>query len=115
MFGLGILTYVKIGAAVLLMAVAGYFIYEFRHRGTQITELRQQVAELNLKAEVIEKAQKATESYNQAQKEVAKKNVKEKADVDTMVESGDDTGLSDLYIKHGLLNPSKGGASKSGT
>jgi Tfp pilus assembly protein PilN len=100
---MGILTYVKIGAAVVIIAVLGYFVWNYQHMQTKIVALQEKVAGLELRAEVIEKAQKATDTFMKKKTAVQARVVKEKANVDQVVESGDDAGMRNLFINQGLL------------
>lgn len=109
MFGFGILTYLKIGAVVVILGVAGYFVYEYRHMATQIVALKDEIEGLKLRAEVIKKAQAATDKFMQAKTKVVTRNVQQKAEVDQVVEAGDNSGMQSLFIQHGLLNAPKTG------
>lgn len=114
MFGIGIITIIKAFVVATIIGVLGYLIWDYRHmKNTVIPELKQEITALNLRAEVIEKAQKATDDYLKAKAKVVQRNVQERADIDKAVEAGDDPHLRDLFIQHGLLSVPKapGGAS----
>lgn len=107
---MGILTYIKIGAAVVLLGVASYFVYEYKHMATEIVGLKDEIEGLKLRAEVIEKAQAATDTFMKKKTAVQNRVAKEKTNVDKVVESGDDAGMRQLFIDRGLLGPKAGPA-----
>jgi hypothetical protein len=114
MFGLGIFTYLKIGLVIVVLAVCGYYVWSYQHMKGQITELKAEIDGLKLRAEIIEKAQKATDEYLKKKTIIQTRVVKEKANVDKVVESNDNPAMRDLFIRNGLLqdnrNDPKGGA-----
>lgn len=110
---MGILTYAKIGAAVVTLAVCGYFVWNYQHMQTKIVGLEEKIAGLELRAEVIEKAQKRTDEAVEAQKKAVLKNVQRKAQVDQVVESGNDPAMQQLYLDRGLLRRLQADDSKS--
>lgn len=114
MFGFGILTYVKIGAAVVILAVCGYYVWSYHSMKTEIVTLKTEIESLKSRAEVIEKAQQATDKFMKAKTKVVTRNVKERAEVDQVVESGDDPAMRQLYLNHGLLKPSQTGSPAGG-
>ena len=103
--GLSILTWVKIGAAVVIIAVAGYFVWNYKYMQTEISGLKQKVAGLELQAEVVKKAQEATDKIVKAMQARSRKNVQVQTEVDKVIESGDDEPLDKLFIDRGMLNP----------
>lgn len=104
---MGLLTYLKIGAAVVLLAVGGFFYWNYHHMQNKIVALQTEIEGLKLRAEIIEKAQKATDEYLKKKTIIQTRVVREKADVDKVVESGDTTGMRDLFIKHRLLDDNR--------
>ena len=106
---MGVLTYIKIGAAVVLLGVASYFVYEYKHMATTIKTLNDKVAGLELRAEVIEKAQATTDAFMKKKTTVQGKATNEKAEIDQTIQAGDNAHLRDLFVNHGLLAPSKTG------
>ena len=53
---MGVLTYIKIGAAVVILGVWGKFAWNYQHMAGKIGALEAKVAGLQLRADVIEKA-----------------------------------------------------------
>ena len=102
-------------AVVALVGFCGYYVYKYHHMQTQIVELQKETASLKQKAAIIEKAQKATEAYDKAKREVAKKNVEDDAAIDKMVENRDESGMRDQFVKHGWLRGPDNGATKGRT
>ena len=102
---MGILTYVKIGAAVAILLVAGYFIYQYKHMQAVIAKQQEQIVALELRAEVIEKAQAATDAFMKKKTVVQIRVVKEKANIERIVETKNDAGMKQLFINRGLLIP----------
>lgn len=102
--------YGVIGAIIAALVLGNYFYV--KHLQTKIATLENKVAGLELRAEIVEKAQRATDSYMKTRDQRVKKNVQDDANIDKMVESGDDPAMRQLFIDHGLLTP-KTGASGS--
>lgn len=110
---MGIFTYLKIGLAVVVLSVCGYFVYEYKHMASEIVGLKTEISGLKLRADVIEKAQKATDAFMQTKGKVVKRNVQEHAVIDQAVELGDDPAMQSLFMQYGLLQPQSGGAAPS--
>ena len=110
----GILTYIKIGAAVVIIAVAGYFVWNYKHMQTKIAGLEQKVAGLELQAEVVKKAQEATDKTVKAMQARSRKNVQVQTEIDKAVESGNTSAVDKLWLDRGMFSPRssapKGGA-----
>jgi hypothetical protein len=102
---MGIFTYIKIGAALVILGVVGYFVYDYKHMKTVITQQQEKIAGLELRAKIIEKAQAATDAFMKKKAAVQNRLVREKANVDKVVEAGDDAGMRQLFINSGLLGP----------
>lgn len=105
----GFLTWIKIGAVVAALAVCGFFYWNYHHMQTQIVNLKDEIEGLKTRAEIIEKAQKATDEYLKKRTAIQRKAASVKTKVDTVVESGDDAGMRNLFIERGLLTPRKTG------
>lgn len=89
------------GVIVALLVGGGYwYIYHLR---AKVDKLVTQVATLELKAEIIAKAQKATEDWQAKRDAIKRKASNEKEKIDKVVESGDHTAMRDLFKQHGLL------------
>lgn len=108
----------KIGAwivgAVVVAALVGGGYWYIKHLQGQVTDLKDEVASLTARAEVIEKAQAATDEFMKKKTAVQVRVVREKANVDKVVEAGDDAGMRQLYLDRGLLGP-KASPPASGT
>jgi len=109
-----ILTYIKIGAAVVLLGVCSFYVWSYQHMKGQIVTLQTEIEGLKLRAEVIEKAQAATDKFMQAKTKVVKKNVQQRAEVDAVVESGDSSGMRNLWINRGMLKSAETGVAGGG-
>jgi hypothetical protein len=107
---MAILTYLKIGGAVMLLAVAGFFYWNYHHLQNKVVTLQTEIDGLKLRAEVIEKAQRATDEYVKQRGAIQRKVTSVKAKVDQVVEAGDDIAMRDLFILNGLLQSPKAGA-----
>ena len=103
MFGLGMFSYLKIGLVLVVLAVGGYYIWSYQHMKGQIVALKTEIEGLKLRAEVIEKAQKATDAFMKKRTTIQTRVVKERANVDKVVESGDNLAMQQLFINNGLL------------
>ena len=102
---MSIISYIKISLAVLVFVILGYFVYEYKHMQTVIAAQQEQINALNLRAEVIEKAQKASDEAKKKMTVVKRRVVKENADVDQVVEANDNPHMQSLFRDHGLLQP----------
>ena len=109
-----IFTYLKVGVAVILLGVAGYFVWSYQHMKSKIAGLEEKVAGLELRAEIIEKAQQATDEFMKKKSTVQSRAGKERANVDKVVESGDDPAMRQLFINNGLLKPPQANSPASG-
>lgn len=105
MFGLGIFTYLKIGLITVALAIGGYYVWSYHHMKTKVATLEAEIGGLKLRADIIEKAQKATEEYQKKMTAIQRKVAGEKAKVDQVVESGDNDSMKKLFIEQGLLMP----------
>ena len=114
MFGFGILTYVKIAAVVVILSVCGYYVWSYHHMQTKIAALQTEIDNLKARAEVIEKAQVATDKFMKARQGVVRKNVQKQAEIDQVVESKDDAGMQQLYLNRGLLQHTNGNTPQGG-
>lgn len=104
--------YGVVGLIVLLM-VGGTYWY-VKHLQAKVAGLEQKVAGLELQADIIKKAQEATDKTLKAMAARRKVNVQDNTKIDTVVESGDSSAVDKLLIERGLLAP-KAGTSKSGS
>jgi uncharacterized protein YoxC len=109
-----IFTYIKIGIIAALVIVSVYLVWNYKHMQTVIENQKQEIAGLNLRAGVIEEAQKATDEYIKKASTIRRRAASENKEIDKVVGSGDNPAMRDLFIKRGLLedhrNDSKGGA-----
>jgi len=105
---MGIFTYIKIGVVVVLLGICGYYVYQYKHMQTTIAGLQSEINALQLRAEVIEKAQAVADKYRETSKKVVRRNVQQRQEIDRVVESGNDTAMRDLFITNGLLQGTKG-------
>jgi Tfp pilus assembly protein PilE len=83
---MGIITWFKIGAAAVLIALAGFFYFNYQHRGKVIEAQKIQIQELE-----------AAEKYYKAQPEIDKHTQELKNEVKKAVESGDIDAVRFLY------------------
>lgn len=110
---MGVLTYLKIGAVVVILAVCGFYVYNYQHMKGQIVKLEEKIAGLELRAEIIEKAQRATDAFIAKKTTVQRKAANEKSEIDQTVQAGDNAHLRELSTAHGLLKPKSTGPSPS--
>ena len=95
MFGLGILTYVKIGAAMALIAVGSYFYLDYRHAKAKIATLEVVVEQQHQAIEFYQKSQ-AIDVNTKTQKEEAKK----------IIDEGDPQKIIDFFDRMKKLSQS---------
>lgn len=113
MVGMGILTYVKIALAAVVLGVCGYYVWNYHHMQTKITALEDKVASQQLSIEILDKARVATEAFIAKQSKVKRRVSIEQQQIDQTVNTGDDSSLSSFYDKY-RMRP-KGQGSNSGT
>ena len=101
---MGIFTYLKIGAAVVILAVCGYYIFNYEHMKTKIAAQQIQIDNLKLEQDVLAKKQKTFDDYL-VKKGVIKKRVNhEEQKIDQTVDSGDVNHILDMFHQ---LHPDK--------
>lgn len=106
---MSILSWIKIGGAVILLGVCGYYVWSYQHMKGQITALQTEIEGLKLRAKIIEKAQEATDAFMKKKTIVQVQVVKEKANVDQVVESKDSSAMQRLFLDRGMLVAPKTG------
>jgi hypothetical protein len=100
MFGLGIFTYIKIGLAVVIISVCGYYVWNYHHMASKIAAQQIQIDNFKLELGVLADKQKAFDEF-MAKKTVVKRRVASvEQEVDQDIESGDVTRILDMF--HGL-------------
>ena len=113
------LTYLKIGAAVILLGIAGYFYWNYQHMQTVIAKQQIEIDNLKLVQGVLEEKQAAVDAYIAKREDIRKKVAYEQKQIDKEVATVDDTGLDGLYDRYRVRpkgqsdNPANGGASRS--
>ena len=75
---------------------------------TEIIALKKEVGDLKTKAEIIEKAQKATDIYQKKQTVFQKKGKSDNVKTDQLVEANDNVAIRKLFIDRGMLNTPTG-------
>jgi hypothetical protein len=75
---------------------------------TTIAQQKEKIAALELRADIIEKAQKAADEYNQKKNVIQRKVSSDKTQIDQVVESGDNAAIRKLFIDRGMLVPKTG-------
>jgi hypothetical protein len=81
-----IFTYIKIGTAVLIAAILGYFVLEYQHRGNVITALKVQAEQL-----------KAATAYYEKQPAIDAKTQEVNDEINKAVDAGDVDRVRELY------------------
>jgi hypothetical protein len=104
---MGIFTYVKIGLAVAVLAILGYFVLEYRHRGTVIETQKNEIANLKVEKTVFEAKQKVYEEFMAKKPVIQKRVTHEKEQIDQAVNTVDDAGLRALYDRYRMLTGSE--------
>lgn len=90
---------------LILLSLAGGTYFYVKHLQAKVAGLELKVDGLELRAEIIEKAQVATDAFMKKKTTVQRKATSEKAEIDQTVQAGDDTHLRELFVNHGLLQP----------
>ena len=103
----------KIGAylvgAVVVAALVGGGYWYVKHLQGEVAGLKDKVAGLELRAEIVEKAQAKTDEFMKKKTTVQRKATSEKAEIDQTVQAGDNAHLRELFVNHGLLQPKSSG------
>ena len=95
--------YGAMGFIVLILLSTGYGLYKYQER--RADRLEEQNAALALGQQLIMEAQEATKKFNQGKAQEQRRSADEQAQIDTVVESGDDVRMRSLWESHGLLRP----------
>ena len=102
---MGIFTYLKIGLAVAILAVCGYYVFNYEHMKTKIAAQQIQIDNLKLKQDILIKRQKTIDDYLVKKGAIKRRVVHEEQQVDQTVDSGDVTRVLNLF--HGLRGPNQ--------
>lgn len=97
---MGIITYVKIGAALILLGVAGYFVLNYQHMKKVVDTQKYQIEQLE-----------AAEKYYKAQPEIDAHTKEMQNEVKKAVDAGDIDRVKWLYDQ--LRKHKSGGKSKA--
>lgn len=109
---MGIFTYIKIGFAVAVLSVCGYYVWNYHHMASKIAAQQIEIQNLKLEQKVLADKQKAFDEF-MAKKSVVKRrvaNVEQKVDED--VDSGDVNRIVDMF--HRLRGPNQPQSSAHG-
>lgn len=117
MFGFGFLTYIKIGLAVVVLAVCGYFVYEYKHMATVIAKQQVEINNLHVEQDVQAKKQLAFDEALAEQAKIKTRVVYEKQSQQRIValpgpaDNADLRALYDHYrmLPDGTLHPATDG------
>lgn len=99
---------------ILLGLVGGNYLY-VTHLQNKVAGLEEKVAGLELKADIVKKAQEATDKTVKAMQVRRKANVQDDAKIDQVVESGDASIMDKLLLDRGMLAPKAGAPSSRPT
>lgn len=106
---MGILTYVKIGLAVVILGFLSFYVWNYHNMQSQITQLKEQNASLALGQQVILEAQKKAAETRQKVQVIVKRSKDENTKVQQEEMSGDDAALdSRLDQLSGVRREDKG-------
>ena len=100
---MGILSYVKIGLAVAVFLILGYFVYDYKHMQTVIKDQQTQIDNLKVEQEVQKKKQDAFDAFMAKKPIIQRRVIHEKEQIDQTVNTADDAGLRALYDKYRAL------------
>ena len=90
---------------ILIVALAGGGYLYVRHLQTAAAEAQAKAAAAELKVKITQEALDAASKVKQAQTKVRIKYVKQKQEVDNVVESNDLPGVARLYERYGVRIP----------
>ena len=113
---MGIFTYIKIGLAVAVMAVCGYYVFNYEHMKTKIAAQQAQIDNLKLEQDILVKKQKVVDNYLIKRGVIKRRVADVEQKVDQTVDSGDLNRVLDMF--HQLHNdkiksPPNGGTGRA--
>ena len=109
----GVFTYLKIGLAVAVLAVCGYYVYNYHHMKAVIDRQQTQIANLEIVQGVLTKKQQAVDEYIQKSQTIKRRVQNEQRDLDAEVNTVDNSGLLKLY-EHYRVRPGEVGSPSNG-
>ena len=113
---MGIFTYLKIGLAVAILAVCGYYVFNYEHMKTKIAAQQIQIDNLKLEQDILVKKQKVVDNYLIKRGVIKRRVADVEQKVDETVDTGDVTRILDMF--HGLRSdkiksPPNGGTGRA--
>jgi uncharacterized protein HemX len=93
-----------VGAALIIALAGGGYLYVM-HLQTVAADAKAKAAAAELKAKIAQEAQTATAKVQQAQVKVRIKYVKQKREIERVVETNDLSGVDALYGRYGVRIP----------
>ena len=96
---MGIFSYIKIGLAVAVFVILGYFVYEYKHMEAKIAAQKTQIDNLKLEQDIMAKKQKTFDDYLVKKGVIKKRVTHEEQQVDQTVDSGDVNRVLDMFHK----------------
>ena len=94
---MGIFTYIKIGLAVVVLSILGFYIANYHMMKTKILAQQTQINNLKLEQEVQAKKQKTFDDFMAKKTGVKRKVVREQQHIEETVNTGDDSQIIDLF------------------
>src|ERR1035437_7640770 len=97
MLGLGIFTYIKIGLATVVLAICGYYVFNYEHMKTTIAAQQIQIDNLKLEQDILVKKQKVVDNYLIKRGVIKRRVADVEQQVDQTVDSGDVNRILDMF------------------
>lgn len=110
---MGILTYVKIGLAVIVLGFMSFYVWNYHRMQRQIEVLKEQNASLALGQQIILEAQKRGKETRQKVQVIIKKGEDENAKVRQEEAGGNTAALDNRLDQLSGLHKNKGGSPTS--
>jgi Tfp pilus assembly protein PilN len=105
---MSIISYIKIGLAVLVLAALGYLIWNYQHMKTVIAEQKDQIATLQLGQQILAEEQKQFKQFMAKRTTATKKVTNEQDAIRQSETTGNDADL-DLRLERYWVQPNQSG------
>ena len=99
----GIFTYIKIGLAVAVFAVLGFYVWNYHHMKAVIEKQQIEIANLKVEQEVQSKKQAAFDAFMAKKPVIQRRVIHEKEQINKEVLTDNDADLRALYERYRLL------------
>lgn len=111
---MGILSYVKIGGAVVILLICGYLYWNYQHMKSTIGTLQLEITSLQTQQKVLEEKQKVYDEFMEKSRKVRSNVTTTKKRVDDAIESNDVNRVIELFNPYRMRSQGKDGNTSDG-